>query len=196
MFELKIFEQMFPDIPRWYCMTYSSWITFGIQRIVLALLIHLRLSAYCQLARNAWVICLSIYLWGESWVNPLPAKARQPQSGGVTSKARHDQIELSSHHLHSEAWPERIQYYTIAHCLHSEVWPDCVYGVSRCVWTKQRTTLDSHTHTKLNLHFTWVLCIWWLFVYAKDFIFEFFLGGLPRGSSTSSAASQLRLQFY
>ena len=63
------------------------------------------------------------------------------------------------------------------------------YGVSRCVWTKQRLALDDHTHTKVNWNFAGVLCISWLFVYEKYSIFETFLVGSAQGATVQAVLS-------
>ena len=72
---------MFPNIPHWYCMIYSMWICWESYRW------NHPGNTSLWITIMVWSACMKQMLdipYRESWVNPLPAEARQPRSGDQT----------------------------------------------------------------------------------------------------------------
>ena len=100
----NVWIQVFPNIPRWYCVTYSTWIHLGIQTPVLVALAYSWLDG--QICHSGWMsgvhACMHgtdnrYVIYGERWVNQLAIEARL--SWGTFSWRFLKSIEVSAHLL-------------------------------------------------------------------------------------------------
>ena len=90
-FAPKMIEQMFPNILRWYRMTFKHlkicWSVVGI--LPWQCPASYGYGSCMECMDGIWNLWINLVFDGERWFNPLPAEARQPHSKVETRKKTH-----------------------------------------------------------------------------------------------------------